>query len=90
MVSAILFLSSVASGEYPVLRVNDRLVIDFDDYVDVLRHSGQDVVLDGELTTSDRAQFDAFSAFLQQNLNPALVSIRTFSFMVLAGYPMGG
>ncbi|KAJ1374712.1 metaxin 1 [Parelaphostrongylus tenuis] len=39
----------------------------------MLRNSGQEVVIDAELTTSERSQIDAFSCFLLQYLHPAVL-----------------
>ncbi|CAD6184850.1 unnamed protein product [Caenorhabditis auriculariae] len=66
------------TGEYPVLfdKTNEKTaaITDFDKYVDVLRRSGQDVVIDQLLTSQDRAQLDAFfHAIFIKNLNPAVL-----------------
>ncbi|VDK57069.1 unnamed protein product [Cylicostephanus goldi] len=42
-------------------------------FVEVLRKSGQEVVIDAELTASEKSQIDAFSCYLQQYLNPAVL-----------------
>lgn len=64
------------SGEYPTFIDKSnygRTITDFDKFVDVLRKSGQEVVIDGELTPTERSQIDAFSCFLQQYLHPAVM-----------------
>ncbi|PIO63410.1 hypothetical protein TELCIR_14988 [Teladorsagia circumcincta] len=44
-------------------------------FVDMLRKSGQEVVIDAELTPSERSQIDAFNCFLQEYINPAVVVV---------------
>ncbi|KIH47112.1 Metaxin-1-like family protein [Ancylostoma duodenale] len=64
------------AGEYPAVVDNTsqgKTITDFDKFVEVLRKSGQEVVIDAELTASERSQIDAFSCYLQQYLNPAVV-----------------
>ncbi|VDP02769.1 unnamed protein product [Heligmosomoides polygyrus] len=64
------------TGEYPTFIDKSnygRTITDFDKFVDVLRKSGQEVVIDGELTPTERSQIDAFSCFLQQYLHPAVM-----------------
>ncbi|KHJ96771.1 Metaxin-1-like family protein, partial [Oesophagostomum dentatum] len=63
-------------GEYPALldtTTQTKAITDFDKFVEVLRKSGQEVVIDAELTASERSQIDAFSCYLQQYLNPAVL-----------------
>ncbi|KJH52982.1 Metaxin-1-like family protein [Dictyocaulus viviparus] len=63
-------------GEYPALfdkKNQGRTVTDFDKFVEILRNSGQEVVIDAELTSFERSQIDAFSCFLQQYLFPAVL-----------------
>lgn len=64
------------NGEYPAVfdkKRQGKVVTDFDKFVEMLRNSGQEVVIDAELTSSERSQIDAFSCFLQQYLHPAVL-----------------
>ncbi|KAK6730403.1 hypothetical protein RB195_007086 [Necator americanus] len=64
------------NGEYPALLDSGnqgKTITDFDKFVEVLRKSGQEVVIDADLTVSERSQIDAFSCYLQQYLNPAVL-----------------
>ncbi|CAI5438420.1 unnamed protein product [Caenorhabditis angaria] len=61
------------TGEYPaIFDQKNKPVTDYEKFVEVLKKSGQDVVIDADLTTFERAQLDAFSCYLHQNLNPAV------------------
>ncbi|VDL79700.1 unnamed protein product [Nippostrongylus brasiliensis] len=42
-------------------------------FVDVLKKSGQEVVIDAELTPSESSQIDAFDCFLQEHVYPAVM-----------------
>ncbi|PIO63303.1 hypothetical protein TELCIR_15097 [Teladorsagia circumcincta] len=69
-------ISNEIPGEYPVLydKSNQvKMTTDFDKFVDMLRKSGQEVVIDAELTPSERSQIDAFNCFLQEYINPAVM-----------------
>lgn len=50
-----------------------KFLTDFDKFVDVLRRSGQEVVIDGDLTSSERSKIDAFACYLTQHLYPAVL-----------------
>ncbi|VDM64860.1 unnamed protein product [Angiostrongylus costaricensis] len=68
------------TGEYPAVfdkKRQGKVVTDFDKFVEMLRNSGQEVVIDAELTSSERSQIDAFSCFLQQYLHPAVVTFHS-------------
>uniref|UniRef100_A0A1I7UZQ5 GST C-terminal domain-containing protein n=1 Tax=Caenorhabditis tropicalis TaxID=1561998 RepID=A0A1I7UZQ5_9PELO len=52
---------------------NAKPVTDFEKFVDILKKCGQDVVIDADLTTIERAQLDAFSCYLHHNLDAILV-----------------
>ncbi|VDO90390.1 unnamed protein product [Haemonchus placei] len=63
------------SGEYPILfdkSNQSKAITDFDRFVDMLRKSGQEVVIDAELTPAERSQIDAFSCFLKEFIYPAM------------------
>ncbi|KAK5969338.1 Metaxin-1 [Trichostrongylus colubriformis] len=82
------------TGEYPVLfdKTNQgKTTTDFDKFVDMLRKSGQEVVIDAELTPSERSQIDAFHCFLEQYINPAVASnFFFFSFSLSAMHTFWG
>ncbi|PAV77487.1 hypothetical protein WR25_02534 [Diploscapter pachys] len=65
------------TGEYPVVfdksKSDVKPITDFEKFVDVLRKSGQDYVIDADLTIFERSELDAFGAYLQQHLQPALL-----------------
>ncbi|GMT29204.1 hypothetical protein PFISCL1PPCAC_20501 [Pristionchus fissidentatus] len=65
------------SGEYPVVfdksKPGDKPVTDFDKFVEVLRKSGQEVVIDGDLTTAEKAELDAYACLLAEKFFPALM-----------------
>jgi hypothetical protein len=68
--------SSIFTGEYPVF--NDgrgTIITDFERFVEYLRRSAQDVVLDGDLTNSQRNELEAFQCLLKNRLYPAQVHI---------------
>lgn len=44
----------------------------------MLRKSGQEVVIDGDLTTTEKAELDAYACLLAEKLFPALVSTNRF------------
>ncbi|KAK6013167.1 Metaxin-1-like family protein [Ostertagia ostertagi] len=70
------FFMTELLGEYPILydKTNQvKMTTDFDKFVDMLRKSGQEVVIDAELTPSERSQIDAFNCFLQEYINPAVM-----------------
>lgn len=57
-----------------VSQQDGKSITDFEKFVDILKKCGQDVVIDADLTTIERAQLDAFSCYLHHNLYPAVVS----------------
>ncbi|VDO05866.1 unnamed protein product [Haemonchus placei] len=68
---------SSPTGEYPILfdkSNQSKAITDFDRFVDMLRKSGQEVVIDAELTPAERSQIDAFSCFLKEFIYPAVAS----------------
>ncbi|CAB07391.1 Metaxin-1 homolog [Caenorhabditis elegans] len=64
------------SGELPMVAQTEgeaKPVTDFEKFVDILKKCGQDVVIDADLTTIEKAQLDAFSCYLHHNLYPAVM-----------------
>ncbi|EGT35237.1 hypothetical protein CAEBREN_03034 [Caenorhabditis brenneri] len=64
------------NGEFPMVSQTDgdaKPVTDFEKFVDILKKCGQDVVIDADLTSIERAQLDAFSSYLHHNLYPAVL-----------------
>ncbi|WKX89742.1 hypothetical protein Q1695_008970 [Nippostrongylus brasiliensis] len=62
--------------EYPTLydkTSGGKPITDFNKFVDVLKKSGQEVVIDAELTPSESSQIDAFDCFLQEHVYPAVM-----------------
>nr|CDJ88252.1 Outer mitochondrial membrane transport complex protein domain containing protein [Haemonchus contortus] len=67
---------SSPTGEYPILfdkSNHPKAITDFDRFVDMLRKSGQEVVIDAELTPAERSQIDAFNCFLKEFIYPAVM-----------------
>ncbi|CAB3408709.1 unnamed protein product [Caenorhabditis bovis] len=68
---------SSPTGELPMVidttKPQKKPVTDFEKFVEILRKCGQDVVIDADLTTFERAQLDAFSCYLHHNLFPAVL-----------------
>uniref|UniRef100_A0A915PLI0 Metaxin n=1 Tax=Setaria digitata TaxID=48799 RepID=A0A915PLI0_9BILA len=62
------------TGEYPVFvdpNNPSEKIYDFDKFADLLRKSGQEVVLDRELGTGEKCEFEAYSSLMQRNFYPA-------------------
>jgi len=53
----------------------ERRITDFVEFVDFLRNSKQDVVLDNDLIPTQLCEFDAYNALLIQKLRPALLHL---------------
>ncbi|VDO50257.1 unnamed protein product, partial [Onchocerca flexuosa] len=62
------------NGEYPMFVDRSNLaekIFDFDKFADMLRKSGQEVVLDSELRTSEKCEFEAYASLMHRNFYPA-------------------
>uniref|UniRef100_A0A914M4R0 Metaxin n=1 Tax=Meloidogyne incognita TaxID=6306 RepID=A0A914M4R0_MELIC len=61
-------------SDLPYLITEEQETIcDFSRFVDFLRNSKQDIVLDNDLVPSQLCDFDAYSALLKQKIRPALL-----------------
>uniref|UniRef100_A0A1I8A5T0 Metaxin n=1 Tax=Steinernema glaseri TaxID=37863 RepID=A0A1I8A5T0_9BILA len=58
-------------GEFPVFTNGDDTITNISDFIEFLRNSSQDVVLDGDISESERCSFDAFHSLLRKTLYPA-------------------
>lgn len=66
-----------APGELPFFNNNgEEQITDFGEFVEFLRNSRQDVVLDNDLVPSQLCEFEAYNCLLKQKLLPALVTKR--------------
>nr|CAD2174274.1 unnamed protein product [Meloidogyne enterolobii] len=62
------------TGDLPYLITEEQETIcDISRFVDFLRNSKQDIVLDNDLVPSQLCDFDAYSALLKQKIRPALL-----------------
>ncbi|VDN95697.1 unnamed protein product [Brugia pahangi] len=62
------------NGEYPMFIDRSNMVekiYDFDKFADILRRNAQEVVLDSELSTSEKCEFEAYSSLMHRNFYPA-------------------
>ncbi|KAM3722095.1 Metaxin-1 [Dirofilaria immitis] len=62
------------NGEYPLFVDHCSLtekIFDFDKFADMLRKSGQEVVLDSELSMSEKNEFEAYASLMHRNFYPA-------------------
>ncbi|TKR92572.1 hypothetical protein L596_007200 [Steinernema carpocapsae] len=59
------------SGGYPVLTSGQETITNINHFVDFLRKSAQEVVLDGDSTVAERSSFDAYSSLLRKTIYPA-------------------
>ncbi|KAH7718483.1 Metaxin 1 [Aphelenchoides avenae] len=60
------------TGTLPYFQSDDEVITDFDAFVEFLRNSKQDVVLDSDNSPEQRCEFDAYSALIRQKLHPAM------------------
>lgn len=62
------------SGDFPYFDNNgEEQITDFEEFVEFLRNSRQDVVLDNDLVPRQICEFEAYSSLLKQKLMPAMV-----------------
>jgi metaxin len=61
------------SGTLPLLIHNDAKLTNFEDIAEHLRNLKQEVVLDGELTPTQKVEFFAYDSYLRSRLYPSLL-----------------
>ena len=63
------------SGDFPFFDQKNQAnkIVNFNKYVEFLRHHKQDVVLDNDLIPVQQCEFDAYTCLLRQKIYPALL-----------------
>uniref|UniRef100_A0A914E1T5 Metaxin n=1 Tax=Acrobeloides nanus TaxID=290746 RepID=A0A914E1T5_9BILA len=61
------------SGTFPCFKNGNEQITDFEEFTEFLRNSKQDLVLDSDITESQRCEFDAYTSLLKQKLYPAML-----------------